>query len=193
MADAPPATLAELCALARQLHQQLVQDECEEAQELGFHPHIALLPGESETTAGALATISAILTHLVAGRRTLLRRLRAVLDPPGEDQPPPRRALRARIHDLAGLLGAGAREVPADESMRLRLRQMEQEAEHRQLVIEKLVHKAFEQGELIGDLRLRLDRINAMAGGEAAEEATTTINEDLLVVHDDEDDLPVLY
>ncbi len=169
MSEVTPASLETLCQMARALHRQVVADECEEAAELGFTPHLALLPGGDEEPNGQLAVIWAILESLSDGRARLLRRMRELgrmVAVDGAGQAPPRSALKARIRDLVQVIDPEAR--AANESLKERLQAMEQEAEHRQRLVEKLIGKAFDQGELIGHLQARLDRINAITLADSA-------------------------
>jgi hypothetical protein len=199
-------------ALARHLH-GLVQDaECSQAQELGLRPQVTLLPAPGEQPATRLDYVRSVLQQLADGRTALLQQLRsrqrelettrherdtARREAQGERKPvTPREALKRRINELVQTIGnPGAAPPPLEDGadrqeLTLRLRQMEQEAEHRQLLVEKLIQKAFEQGDLITDLRERLDRINAMASSGAEAQMRSlreSMDRDEILVIPDED------
>ncbi len=176
---------------ARRLHQRVLNDETNQAHTLGFTPNLSLLPiGENDNDpTEQLTEIAAILESLFEGRRELLQRMTQLNKKVSEANlsqaaPPPtvsnEQQLHLRIDSLIDTLDEP--QVPLIETI-------EKQAITRQATLQKLIDKAFAQGQVIDELRQELERTRAEENSSLAAHLPTdhhTIDlHEFLVIHED--------
>ena len=186
--------LRTLVGKAAALLDDLVRQEVNVAKRHGYAPTITFPIQPSDNPDEHLSQLENIIEELAAGRSRAYERLEAAPSalsqaaPASAETPAP--TLRSRVDFLIDTLdGEEPPPINEEDTWKDRLNLLEQQANQRQTLIESLLDKAYQQGQVIGDLRAEMERMAAASPSERAAlvrlNTDTIAPDEFVVIHED--------